>query len=716
MQKIVQFMKSPKGIIVVAIVVFGSLFFAFTNNHNGDNINITQKQKLLSEIGNLLEKQHYSPKKIDDSFSKEVFKKYLEELDGDKAIFLKSDIESLRKYELTLDDEIHGADIKFAPSVNPIYDKRIDEAIAIYKSVLAKPFDFTTDETLVTDASKLTYPATDAERKDRWRKRLKYMTFERYVDLMEQRDKSTVDSIKSKTNAQLEKEARELVLKANNKLYGRIKAKFTEDERFNSYINVITNLMDPHTDYFAPVEKRAFDETLNGSFFGIGAQLQEQDGIIKIATILTGGPAWKSGELIANDIILKVAQGNDAPVDIAGYDVTDAVKLIRGDKGTIVKLTVKKQDGTVKVIALKRDEIVQDEGFARSVIVNNGNDKIGYIYLPDFYFNYENINGHRCSEDVAKEVEKLKAEKVSGIVLDLRFNGGGGLYEVVQMVGMFVGKGPVVQVKGRDDKPQVLEARDNKIIYDGPLAVMVNEGSASASEIFAAAIQDYKRGVIVGSTSTYGKGTVQKNVSLGKPVDFYSGRTEYGAVKLTFQKFYRANGGSTQLKGVAPDIVLPDIYEYQKFREKDNTSALPWDEIQKAPFSKWNGGVDLDAVSKDETTKLSSDKVFQAIDQNTKWISKNAEAPVSLNIEKYKQHQKEIKATADQLNGLIKLKEDMNIEVMAADKDKFYNNPDKIKGERYIAWLKNLKTDLYLNQTAKIVSDMAHAQVQTAAK
>ncbi|MBS1627052.1 MAG: carboxy terminal-processing peptidase [Bacteroidetes bacterium] len=709
-------MKSPKGILVAAIVLFGSLFFAFTNSRNNNNITITQKQKLLSEVGNLLEKQHYSPKKIDDNFSKEIFKKYFEELDGDKTIFLKSDIESLKKYETYLDDEIHGADLKFTPAVNIIYDKRIDEAITMYKSILAKPFDFTTDETFITDKTKINYPTTDAERKDRWRRKLKYMVLERYADLIEQRSKSSVDSIKSKTNEQLEKEARDIVLKGNNKLYGRIKVKFTDDERFNTYINVITNLMDPHTDYFPPVEKRAFDESLNGSFFGIGAQLQEQDGTIKIAAIITGGPAWKDGHLMVNDIILKVAQGNEPPVDIAGYDITDAVKLIRGDKGTEVRLTVKKQDGTIKIISLKRDEIVQDEGFARSVIVNNGNDKIGYIYLPDFYFNYENINGHRCSEDVAKEVEKLKAENVKGIVLDLRFNGGGGLYEVVQMVGMFVGKGPVVQVRDKEGKVQVLEARDNKIIYDGPLAVMVNEGSASASEIFAAAIQDYKRGLIIGSTSTYGKGTVQKNVSLGKPIDFYSGRTEFGAVKLTFQKFYRVNGGSTQLRGVKSDVIIPDIYEYQKFREKDNPSALPWDEIAKASIAKWNGNVNLETITKQENERLSTDNTFKSIDKDALWISKNAETPINLNLEKYQQQQKELKATAERLNSLLKLKNEMDVQVMNEDKDKFYNNPDKIKGERYLAWLKDKKTDLYLNQAARIVSEMIHAQVQTVAK
>jgi carboxyl-terminal processing protease len=714
MQKFKQFMKSPKGLLVAAFILFGALFFAFKGNTEKD-ITITQKQKLLSEIGDILEKQHYSPKTINDAFSKQVFKKYLEELDVDKVIFSSKDIEGLKKYENTLDDEIHGADIKFVPAVSTIYDKRITEVITQYQQILAKPFNFSEVEDFIADADKVNF-STESEKKDRLRKYLKLRTLERYVDLIDQRDKSTVDSIKLRTNAQLESEAREKVLKAMNKIYDRIKVKFTDDERFNTYINVITNLMDPHTDYFPPVEKRAFDEMMSGRFFGIGALLTEQDGFIKIASVVTGGPAWKSGEIMANDAILKVAQGKQEPVDVAGYDVQDVVKLIRGSRGTEVILTLKKQDGTIKNVSIIRDEIVQDEGYARSVVVKNGSDKIGYIYLPDFYFDYENPNGARCSQDVAKEVEKLKAEEVKGIVIDLRYNGGGSLYEVVEMVGLFIGRGPVVQVKDRDGKVTVLPNRTTNKIYDGPLAVMINEASASASEIFAAAIQDYKRGIIIGSSSTYGKGTVQKNITLGKPLDFFSGRTEFGALKLSIQKFYRVSGGSTQLKGVTADVVLPDTYDYLKIREKDNPSALGWDEIAKAPFNTSSTSTDLQGIIKKENAAIATNKTFDLIKQNTLWINKNNDGPISLNIEKYKEQQKSLKTTAEQLNKLTKLQSDMNIEVMDADKDKFFNNPDKQKGERYKAWLKNIKTDLYVFQTSNFISDMIHAQTQIVSK
>ncbi len=701
-------MMRKKGSILLVIVAFAGAFFAFRSVHPNP-VPVTQKQKLLAAIGQLLAEQHYSPKAINDDFSKQIFKKFLDELDGDKSLFLQSDITALKKHETTIDDEIKGnAEVQFATNANAIYNKRLPEVMRLYKEILNQPFDFSKDEVFETDAEKLQYPTTEKERQERWRKRLKYMTLERYVDLVEQRDKSKIDSIANKTNAELEAEARSKVLKAVDRMYERIKVKFTDDERFNTFVNTITNLMDPHSDYFAPVEKRAFDEQMSGRFYGIGALLSEQDGVIKIASVVPGGPAWKSGEITVNDIIVKVGQGGkDEMVDISGYAVEDAVKLIRGNKGTEVKLTIKKNDGTYKTITIQRDEIVQDETFARSVIVKNGDKKIGVISLPDFYADFERPNGARCSEDVAREIIKLKAEKVDGIVMDLRFNGGGSLYEVIQMVGLFIKNGPVVQVRDREGKIQVMDDRDPSVLYDGPLAVMVNETSASASEIFAAAIQDYKRGIIVGSTSTYGKGTVQRNVPLGNTLDFFSGRTEFGAVKLTFQKFYRVNGGSTQLKGVEPDVVLPDILDYYKIREKDNPNSLPWDEIKKANTINYEG---FDATIQSLKEKVKTNPTFNLIRDNTNWLAKNADAPVQLQIDKYKEQQKLLRSTVNQINSLTKLNQEMEMDVLKPDYDKFYNNPDKMKGERYKAWLKSLKSDMYIDETVKIVTDMIGKQ------
>jgi carboxyl-terminal processing protease len=453
---------------------------------------------------------------------------------------------------------------------------------------------------------------------------------------------------------------------------------------------------------------------MSGRFFGIGASLQYDEGNIKVTSILTGSPAWKSGELQAGDIIQKVAQGKEEPVDLTGFVVTDAVKIIRGKKGTEVKLTVKKADGTVKVISLIRDEIIQDETFARSAVVKNGNSKIGYILLPEFYADFENPNGNRSYIDVQNEVKKLKEQNVDGIVIDLRNNGGGSLYDVVQMAGLFIEDGPIVQVKERDNRPSVLKDKDRAVLYTGPLAVMVNEFSASASEIFAAAIQDYGRGVIIGSTSTYGKGTVQRNIGLDPETGFSVSNSELGTVKLTLQKFYRINGGSTQLKGVTSDIVLPDQLEYLKVREKDDPDALPWDEISKSPYSAWSAGYDLKTIQQLSTRRVDTDSAFKQIKANTDWLAKQNDKASSLQLDKYREQQKKIRATLAQNSTLTKLKGEINVAPLPGEGNRWEN--DTTKQERYNQWIKNLSKDIYLDQAVKVVDDMINQQNLAKAK
>ena len=404
------------------------------------------------------------------------------------------------------------------------------------------------------------------------------------------------------------------------------------------------------------------------------------------------------------DIILKVGQGKEEPTELTGFVVEDAVKLIRGQKGTDVKLTLKKQDGSVKVVTLVRDEIVQDESFAKSAILNNGNSRLGYIYLPEFYADFDRPNGARCYIDVAKEIIKLKEDKVDGIIMDLRNNGGGSLYDVVQMVGLFIDKGPVVQVKDRDGKPNILEDKNREVLYDGPLTVMVNEFSASASEIFAAAIQDYGRGVVIGSTTTYGKGTVQRNLGLDPQSGYLNSNSDLGTIKLTLQKFYRVNGGSTQLKGVASDIVLPDNYEYLKFREKDDPDALPWDEIQKASINNWKAGYELSTIQKLSDARLQTNKAFKLIKENTDWLAKQNDKEYPLNFDKYQKEQKAIRTTVRQIEALKKLDNDMDVNSLPQDASRF--TYDKGKQDRFDQWIKNLRKDIYIDQAAKVTADM----------
>ncbi|HVM88143.1 MAG TPA: carboxy terminal-processing peptidase [Puia sp.] len=697
-----------RNLPVVLLVLAGGVFVAFRSlGFGGDPT--SKHEKILHNIGEMLEEIHYSPKNIDNKFSEEVFNKYLADVDMEKDILLQSDVDALSKYRHTIDDEILGKEgLEFVPAVTGVFRKRMLEAEQIYKEILSKPFDFSADEEANFDFEKVNFPKNENEKKEAWRKRLKYLTLERYSDLLDVREanKNSKDFI-VKTDAELEKEARTKAQKTMDYYFDRLKYKLNdEDDRFNIFVQDIVQSMDPHTDYLPPVDKRYFDEQMSGHFFGIGASLtRDEDGNIKIATLVSGSPASKSGQINIGDVIIKVAQSSQEPVDLRGFFVEDAVKLIRGTKGTEVKLTLKKTDGSVKVVSLIRDEIVQDElTFAKSAIINTEKGKIGYIYLPEFYADFDNPKGNRCSIDVAHEVMKLKDQKVDGIVIDLRNNGGGSLYDVVQMVGLFVPQGPVVQVKGRDDKPQVLTDHDKSVLYDGPLEVMVNEYSASASEIFAAAIQDYKRGIIIGSSSTYGKGTVQRNIGLDRNVGFMDPNGELGSVKLTLQKFYRINGGSTQLRGVSSDIVLPDLLEYSKVREKDNPDALPWDEIQKAEYTPWKYAYDLSSIRKESDDRIKNNSSFSLIRADAEWLDKQNDKKYPLNIEKYRQEQKQIKATVKQIETLSKLPKPMSVQGLPQDADRYAG--DKEKQTRYEQWLKGLGTDIYLNEAVNVGNDM----------
>lgn len=705
-------MFNKKSLPVLLVLAIAGILIAF--NSSGLDNPPTKYERIFKQVAEMLVDNHYSPRKIDDAFSKSIFKKYLSSLDPDKNILLQSDVRDLKKYETLIDDELNGAPIQFFTAANNIYQKRLTEVSAYYKDILATPFSYTADESIVVDGDKLDWPVSESARRESWRKKLKYLSLERYVDLIDGREQNkTTEGYVVKTDAELEKDSRAKVTAAMTRTFDRLKVKFNEEERFNMLVNTITSAMDPHTTFFPPVEKRYFDEQMSGRFYGIGASLKPEDGNIKIGSLVTGSPAWKSQQITVGDVVMKVGQGAEEPVDLTGYDVEDAVKIIRGKKNTEVRLYLKKGDGSLKTVSLIRDEIVTEETFARSLIINENNKKIGYIFLPEFYADWERPNGARSATDVAREIIKLKEQNVDGIIMDLRSNGGGSLYDVVQMVGFFIEDGPIVQVKDRDGNPSILRDRDRSVLYDGPLAVMVNEFSASASEIFAAAIQDYNRGLIIGSTSTYGKGTVQRNISLeGDNVGPFisnnnngTGPAELGTVKLTLQKFYRINGGSTQLKGVTPDIVIPDQFEYLKYREKDNPDALPWDEIQKAAFvpaKTWYNG---SAVKQTSVERIGSNPSFSAIKETVAKLEKINDKVYSLNMAKYRAEQKEIKAAIKKIEEVNKGGQDeLNLSLLPNDEKKLSGDNDKL--ERRKQWMKSLSKDIYLEESVRVMDDM----------
>lgn len=699
--------------VLVVLVLVGSVITTQLLGKSKTNLPPDRYEKIMFLVGRMLSDGHYSPQVMDDAFSRRVFDRYLSELDPEKNIFLKSDIESLRIYENKIDDELTGAPILFFKAAGNLFTKRVQEVEQLYQSILERPFVFTAAEEVLLDPDQLSFPQDLKEREIRWRNKLKYMALERYAEGLDLNKKSSEkDSKSNKSDNQIEKEAREKVGKIMARTFDRFRNKFNEDDKFNLFVNTITTTMDPHTEFMPPVDKRYFDEEMSGQFFGIGATLQYDEGNIKITSVVAGSPAYKSGQIQAGDIILKVGQAAEEPVDLTGFMTTDAVKLIRGKKDTEVRLTIRKIDGTIKVVSLIRDRIVQDEGYARSAIINEGGRKIGYIFLSDFYADFDNPNGRRCFTDVANELTKLKAEGISGLVFDLRNNGGGSLYDVVQMAGLFIAEGPIVQVKDRDRPPTILKDKDRAVHYDGPLLVLVNEFSASASEIFAAAIQDYGRGIIMGSSSTFGKGTVQRNIGLDPQYGFSSTNAELGTVKLTLQKFYRVNGGSTQLKGVTPDVIIPDNMEYLKFREKDTKEALPWDQIAKTPYITWTPAYQKDSVIALARKRISGDTLFRLIHNTASFLSKQNEKVVNLQLDAFKKSQEQISIAVKRLDSLQQGRASLQVNALQGEENRWSN--DKPKQERFERWLKGVGKDIYVEQGVRTMHDMIKEMPATA--
>jgi len=695
-------------IIIPAVLIAGAAGVLAFETLKKDSYPSDKDQLIVNMVGQVLEKWHYDPKNIDDSFSHEVFRKYLDDLDGEKKFLLQPDVTYLSKYENVIDDEIKGTEpLGFVHDADSILNIRLKYAESLYPEMLKKPFSFTGEDSIQLDREKLNFPSDTAALRTVWYKMLKYRTLTKLVDLQEQQ-KRAVDtaSIKKESPQQLEAEARKQVQKIYDLYFDRLRSHFTEKERFSAFMNAITGTMDPHSNYFSPVDKRYFDEQMSGTFYGIGALLRQDNDNIKIESIVTGGPAWKEGQLKAGDVIMKVGQGETEPVDMTGFTTEDAVKLIRGSKGTVVKLTVKHLDGTIETVAITRGEVKIEDTFARSYVINNNHHKIGYIFLPEFYFNKDGITGPGSSAyDVGQEIKKLSAVGVDGIILDLRFNGGGSLGDAIDMAGLFVPKGPIVQVRSRDGDVNVLNDRSSTVAYKGPLAIMVNEYSASASEILTAAMQDYKRAVVIGSPETYGKGTVQRMVELSEllPKDQRDAIGPLGALKLTIQKFYRISGGSTQLKGVSSDIVLQDpYYDIAEHTDKD---ALPWDEIKKADYASWSNPVDVDYLRKLSKVRTSKSEAFKMIQSNIEVMKRIDRQKVTpLNIKHYIALQDANAAELKKIDTVKKLVTPLDIANLKVDLPAIDTDSMKISRNREL--LRSYRTDPYLNEAVHVMDDM----------
>jgi carboxyl-terminal processing protease len=693
-----------------------SVFIAFRCHESATSIHIkndlNNKEQLLMEVVlQSLKYNHYAPEEINDAISQKVYDLYLKRLDNSKRFFLEEDINKFSAYRNSLDDAALGGNFKFFDLVNSVFDERMTLVKGFYKEFLSKPFDFSINEKIETEGDKLENPTDIAELKERWRKYLKLQVLGRIQERLENQEKAKTNGDKElvvKSIDEIEKEEREKLLK-NMENWSKTIEKERRDERIGNYINTFTNAHEPHSGYFPPLEKENFNIRMTGKLEGIGAQLREEDGFIKVVSIVPGSASSRQGELEVNDKIIKVAQGTEEPVDVIDMRIDDVLPMIRGKKDTEVRLTVKKASGAIKVIPIIRDVVIMEESYAKSAVIEHDKlgVRVGVVDLRSFYADFDDPNGRRCAKDVKTEVEKLLKEKIDGIVIDLRFNGGGSLTDVVDMTGIFMERGPIVQVKNRNSKPFVYEDRDQSVLFDGPLVILINSYSASASEIMAAALQDYGRAIIVGtSPSSFGKGTVQRFFSLDAIVpEKFKEYGELGSIKITIQKFYRINGGSTQLRGVVPDIILPGAYSYMTVGEKEEDYPMAWSEIEKANYKETGEATKvMDKIKKKSAKRLASHKTFQLIDENAKWLkSRQEKTEYPLEYKAYEKSQQEIDKEAERFKNINKEIEDLAIHPLKADKE--YLAADTMRVNSMKTWHKALKQDVYIEEVANIIHD-----------
>jgi len=681
--------------LLVMLVAVASC--SFTNK----SFETSDKDKLLLDlIAYVLEKGHYEPKAINDNFSAQVFDDFIDVIDPTKRYFLAKDIQEFEKYKFQIDDQIKNTDISFFSLVHDRLIQRIEEAKGIYAEVLAKPFDYSLSETIEIDYEDQPFASSKKDLKERWRKQLKYATIGTYGG-----------KIKDDTS-----ENGEVVNLEEIELAARESTKSTLDEFFDfiddlerkdwfvQYINTIVDEFDPHTFYFAPDDKEKFDASISGKYDGIGARLQKRKDQTKIVEVISGGPVWRAQSLEVGDEILKVAQDKDQPVDIVGMRLDDAIKMIKGPKGTTVRLTVKRVDGTVEEVAIVRDQVELEESFAKSAKITKEGHNFGLINLPKFYVDFNDYSKRNAASDVAKEVERLREDGVEGLILDLRDNGGGSLKTVVEMAGLFIKDGPIVQVRSAGKNKEIHEDKDERVQWDGPLVILVNELSASASEILAAAMQDYKRAIVIGSKQTFGKGTVQNII----PLENIVRSNEYGdlgAIKLTTQKFYRIDGGSTQLEGVKSDIVVPDRYSYIDLGERDQENPLAWDKISPADYQPWGGYIDYEQTVAKSQERMASNEQIKLIEENAKWLkSQQDETRISLNYEIYKQEEIKDREKSDYFKKLLDYDSQLTFKSLRYEEELF--TKDSILREKRNRWHKSLAKDVYVEEAINVLEDL----------
>ena len=670
-------------VAIVAIILFG---FSFSEEKFSD----PNKEKLLIEVVKyVVEKGHYSKLDINDDISEKIYNTYLEQLDAQKRFFLQSDIRQFEKYKFKLDDQLKDQDLTFFNLVYETSRKRINEVKNYYEEIMSNSFDFSSNEDINLDFENKSYARNSNEIKNRWRKQLKYST----LDIISLKLGDSIKVIDNKTR----NESMTLIRKNTDDFFDYVE-EMDRDDWFANYINAFLNQLDPHTVYFNPEDKDRFDTNISGKFDGIGARLQKTEGTVKIVDIIVGGPIWKDKLLDVGDIILKVAQENQDPVNIIGMKLDDAIKLIKGPADSFVTLTVKKISGEIKDVLIKRGVVELEELYAKSTLINKGDKNYGYISLPKFYIDFSDRKSRNSANDVKNEIIKLKNNGISGLILDLRNNGGGALQTVVDMTGLFIERGPIVQVKSTGNRKQILYDKDPQVVWDGPLVILMNKMSASASEILAGALQDYNRAVIIGNEKSFGKGTVQNVIDLNRFISNSS--YDLGALKITTDKFYRINGESVQLEGVKSDIVIPDSYKYIFNGEKDEKNPLQWDKITPANFDKWAKRDYLNKISSENQSRIDNDDYYSLINDRAQWLKdQQSNKTISLNFNSYNSFLTKQREKNKRFESLNKYENTLNFKLLKTEKQYIMSNKELLSSRN--RWHRNLTKDLYLEEGVK---------------
>jgi carboxyl-terminal processing protease len=687
--------------LVTLLAVTSCSFTAKNYDEDSD-----KDQILIELITHVIEQGHFDMKELDDDFSQAVFKDYIKGLDPIKRHFLKSDFEDFKAFETQIDDQIKNKNLVFFDLTVNRYKKRMEQTKDFYLELLKNPFNFEDKETINTDYENADYAENMKELKERWRQQFKFSTLSTFHDLKEEQNQKNEngEDVEKKSDADLEQEAREITRESIENYFDTM-SDLERKDWFSLYVNSFVSQFDPHTNYLAPQDKDRFDISMSGKLEGIGARLQKQRDNVKIVEVISGGPAWTNGELEVGDLIQKVKQEDEEEaVDIRGMRLDDAVDLIKGPKGTRVVLTVKKVDGSTQSINIVRDVVEIEETYAKSSTVKRNGELFGIINLPKFYFDMQNYDERNAASDIKKELERLNEIDAKGLVIDLRNNGGGSLSTVVDIAGFFIDKGPVVQVRDAKNNTEVLKDSDSNVIWDKPLVILVNELSASASEILAAAMQDYERAVVIGSKQTYGKGTVQNVVDLNRWMR-NSSFGDMGALKITTQKFYRINGGSTQLKGVESDVAVPDRYSYIDIGERDYENPMPWDKIAPANYDVWNGYSNLNQVIKTSKKRLSSNSQIQMIDENAKWIqSQRNQNNFSLNYENYSEDIAKVEEMSKKFEKIDNYSSNLTYESLPYEAALM--SKDSSLTQKRKRWHESLSKDVYVEEAIQVLQDL----------